>query len=213
MYTDAAGTTSASVGDLVGRWESWHDRDVAATQATQNKKPTLGQRGDGSLYLDFDGVNDFLNVSGVASLLEIDAVDLWLVQTQMTSEPALNVTTQAPNTDVNKNRLIGYLAYNDTLYFDYGDYSKGARISAPVPTGWYSAQHLVELYRSSGVMELLVDGVQQASKSGVTSTLDKSIQDGFYVGRDFNGAMNNVLLCTTGLSAPDRQRVENVLMP
>lgn len=62
VYSDA-GTTLASVGDPVYRWVSRHDASVYAEQTTLANRPILRVGTNGQRYLEFDGINDILNVA------------------------------------------------------------------------------------------------------------------------------------------------------
>lgn len=60
VWQDAAGTTPAGVGDPVGRWED-PDTGIAVTQDVSGRKLTLLQDANGHLYLDGDGLDDYLS--------------------------------------------------------------------------------------------------------------------------------------------------------
>lgn len=61
LWQDSDGTTPAGVGDPVGRITDRSGNGNHATQATTSSKPTLRESG-GLRYLEFDGVDDFLEV-------------------------------------------------------------------------------------------------------------------------------------------------------
>ena len=59
VWQDAAGTTPATAGDPVGRIDDKSGNGNHATQSTATARPTL-QTSGGLYYLDFDGVDDYL---------------------------------------------------------------------------------------------------------------------------------------------------------
>lgn len=59
-FTDTAGTTPAGVGDTVARINDLSGNGHHATQATAAARPVLQQTAGGLWYLEFDGVDDFL---------------------------------------------------------------------------------------------------------------------------------------------------------
>jgi len=63
MAQDSAGTMAASVGQPVGMLRDKSGRGNHAVQASANARPVLRQDGGGRLYLEFDGVDDFLRAA------------------------------------------------------------------------------------------------------------------------------------------------------
>ncbi|WP_027714898.1 hypothetical protein [Desulfuromonas sp. TF] len=66
LFQDAAGTTPAGVGDPVGLMLDKSGNGNHASQETSSKKPILRLSG-GLIYLEFDGVDDFLFASSMAA--------------------------------------------------------------------------------------------------------------------------------------------------
>jgi hypothetical protein len=65
-FTDTAGTTPAGEGDAVARVNDLSGNGNHATQATVAARPTLEKTAGGLWYLDFDGVDDSLEVDGTS---------------------------------------------------------------------------------------------------------------------------------------------------
>ncbi|GAA6201051.1 hypothetical protein [Aquicoccus sp. SU-CL01552] len=66
-FQDAAGTTPAGDGDPVGYLADLSGNGNHATQSTSAARPTLAQDAGGGWYLDFDGVDDWLD-TGVSAI-------------------------------------------------------------------------------------------------------------------------------------------------
>jgi len=64
VWQDAAGTIAATVGDPVGRIDDKSGNGNHATQSTSTARPTLQSSG-GLYYLDFDGVDDYLETATI----------------------------------------------------------------------------------------------------------------------------------------------------
>ena len=60
LFQDSAGTIPAGVGDPIGRIEDRSGRGNHATQSAAASRPILRRDAIGSLYLEFDGIDDFL---------------------------------------------------------------------------------------------------------------------------------------------------------
>lgn len=65
-FQDAAGTVSAGEGDPVGRLNDISGNGHDAVQSVSASRPALQRDGNGRFYLDFDGVDDWLEAPGVA---------------------------------------------------------------------------------------------------------------------------------------------------
>jgi hypothetical protein len=66
MYQDSAGTTPVTaVEQPVGLIQDKSGRGNHASQSTSASRPVLKQDGNGSYYLSFDGVDDFLQTSTI----------------------------------------------------------------------------------------------------------------------------------------------------
>lgn len=69
LFQDDAGTTPVTaVGQPVGRMLDKSVRGNHATQATAAARPVLQQDGNGKYYLAFDGVDDWLGITGASAL-------------------------------------------------------------------------------------------------------------------------------------------------
>lgn len=66
-FTDISGTVAASLGDSVAYLEDLSGNGNHATQATASARPVLRQTVGGKYYLEFDGVDDGLDVALVLS--------------------------------------------------------------------------------------------------------------------------------------------------
>ncbi len=71
LFQDAAKTTAAGDGDVVGAWADKSGQGKDATQTTTADKPTL-QTGivNGLPVVRFDGTDDFLNIPDLSALTE-----------------------------------------------------------------------------------------------------------------------------------------------
>lgn len=69
-FQDDAGTTPAGVGDPVGYVTDRSGNGNHATQSTTAAKPTLRQTGGGLYYLEFDGVDDYLEMPWAITMTE-----------------------------------------------------------------------------------------------------------------------------------------------
>lgn len=75
MFQDSAGTTPVTaVGQPVGKILDKSGRGNHATQADAAKRPLLQQDGNGKYYLSFDGVDDFISVTGMTQTTDMDAI-------------------------------------------------------------------------------------------------------------------------------------------
>jgi hypothetical protein len=74
MFQNSAGTVAASVDAPVGRILDKSGNGNHASQATASAQPMLRRDSAGRLYLDFDGVDDFLELTPV--LYNAGAMDL-----------------------------------------------------------------------------------------------------------------------------------------
>lgn len=75
VYQDAAATTPAGVGDPVGHLVDRSGNGNHATQSTASARPVLRQSGS-LYYLEFDGVDDFLETA-LVDLTGTDKVDVF----------------------------------------------------------------------------------------------------------------------------------------
>lgn len=70
LFQDSAGTIPVTAaGQEVGRMLDKSGRGNHVTQATTSLKPILRQDGGGRYYLEFDGVDDFLNASSNSQIV------------------------------------------------------------------------------------------------------------------------------------------------
>jgi hypothetical protein len=67
VWQDSAGTIPATAGDPVGRIDDKSGNNNHATQSTPTARPTLQVSG-GLYYLDFDGVDDFIEKGAFSSI-------------------------------------------------------------------------------------------------------------------------------------------------
>lgn len=77
MFQDAAGTTPAVVGQVVGLVQDQSGNGNHATQNTTASKPILRQNASGHYYLEFDGFDDFLTTAATLNLAATDKLTIF----------------------------------------------------------------------------------------------------------------------------------------
>ena len=77
VFQDASGTTPAGAGDPVGYLGDKSGNGNHATQSITSSKPTLRQNSEGVYYLEFDGVDDFLD-AGTPDFLSDSSFEVFL---------------------------------------------------------------------------------------------------------------------------------------
>ena len=96
-----------------------------------------------------------------------------------------------------------FCTYSDTIYFDFGQYDAGGRITVAQPVGWDNNWHVVVCHRKLGAGRIIVDGVI-LREAEFTDTLNNAIAGtlqlmGYGGGPNFTGDMGEAFAFNDGL--------------
>lgn len=164
-FQDTAGATPAGLGDPVGRLNDLSGNGNHLTQATASSKPTLQQTAGGLWYLQFDGVDDFLELTGLTWLVTAQAT---FVGTQGGANPARIYSQSDAGADYNTSDhyipVIRYPGGGGLSSFIWGQYREQL-VSAPANTVVFASHH-------NG--SLLVNRANGVASPGYADTISKT---------------------------------------
>ena len=199
----------------------WDDKDTAdaqnVTQGSATNQPTYTYNSiNGRATIDFDGIDNYLALTGVAgsSLASTDEITTFVVQHNDTEAVSTTFFWENASGD----RINLHAAWSDNnIYWDFGNVGAGGRISEAMPTGFRDDFKIVSTTRNTdNTGEILVDGSSLLSDS-MTDTLDTSASATLHIGNvaaldaPFPGKISEILFFKNSLSASDYAKVESYL--
>ncbi len=148
-------------------WLSYHDRLTPGKWMINRSFPMMESPGGGGV-LALDGVDDFVKIPGFGGVSPMDEVT---VEFWQKAEEAREQVTLDLNGRISTNRITVHAPWVDgNVYWDCGNINAGGRLiyRPPVPiTGRW--QHFAMVAsRSGNYMKIYRNGVEEASKTGMT---------------------------------------------
>ena len=212
---NADANTGYSLGGEVSTWKDSSGSGNHVSQAGAGQKPTYNRTQGSMAVVRFDGTNDSLTRSITASDVfpNTNQVDVFVVMMQKGAQ-ANSVVFSILLPDLT-NFIDLQATFNNGIYADYGNYLTGGRWVASQPTEWDNAFHIVEMYRSGGSGEIVVDGTTLAltqGGGGLTDSADVTPTGTFIVGAESTtylmGDIAELLIFGSALGAGDRTTVK-----
>lgn len=214
LFTDAGSTQVSSDGDRVYQWNDKSTSGFDVSQATEADRPTYQAA-------ELNGLSVLRAVAGTpsdrlerASVAQTDLVGtntatLVFVVNQVGTSGQNGLGVLAPSSGT---ELSVWATHNDTIYFDYGGYTGGARVSVAQPAGWDNAWHILVLRRDGTSARIYVDGGSAILDNTAFST---NLTNGSATLRvlchtsgtehapGFTGDLAEQIVCDTALSTSD----------
>jgi hypothetical protein len=196
----------------------WQDRSPYGNLVSQlelGKRPQLAADAiNNRPAVAFDGTDDSLAGRAEGSkLLSPTAATVYVVQKQLAGKARnTTFTWQGPNY---LNWLNLNLAYDNKLYFDYGDVtSGGGRLSGGRPPGWEDAWHLLEASRNGNAGVLWIDGTNWM-QGQFTNVLATARVGDLIIGGSgaatLKGAIGEIIVYNRALADWERMAVQDYL--
>jgi len=196
LYQDSAGTTPVTAdGDPVGRMEDKSGNGNHATQATSAARPVY--RTDGTLHwLEFDGVDDSMIITGVDRSSWTDAMAITAGQAQGGKGSYLN-GLYSPG---EKN----HEPYDDNLW--YVAFGSDTRIDTGATLN-YSTNYVLSRVRTSGVTDFRRNSISVGTDTGNPTSYNAAndIRIGFNTEEYLDGRIHGIIIVnsTSGVSGAE----------
>jgi hypothetical protein len=202
LYQDAAKTTAAGDGDVVGAWADLSVNGVDFTQATTANKPLVDADVLGSGYpgVKFDGNNDSLQAG---SKFGLNAVTIYVVLTGVDDNGNAHRPLDLQNDGADPYRIVMQVRHSDNDYIAF--FRTGGSLSV---TGGSdpAGRHLIILTGADGGNGTLyfdsattIDGGPSSAGTGwaADSVIPSRLGIDVTGGSPFNGYMHSLIISET----------------